>query len=74
MPLYEYECENCGHVFEQRHGMNEAPVSSCPACNGTVSQEAVPSKLREEPVAAGISDVKNRRAKADFAPLFLTYR
>ncbi len=38
MPLYEYECENCGHVFEQRHGMNEAPVSSCPACNGTVSQ------------------------------------
>ena len=29
--------------------------------------EAVPSKLREEPVAAGISDVKNRRAKADFA-------
>lgn len=39
MPLYEYECENCGHVFEQRHGMNEEPVSRCPLCFGRISQK-----------------------------------
>ena len=38
MPLYEYECERCGHVFEQQHGMNEEPVSQCPECSGEVFQ------------------------------------
>jgi putative FmdB family regulatory protein len=39
MPVYEYECENCGHVFEQRRGMNEEPASKCPECFGDVSQK-----------------------------------
>ena len=38
MPVYEYECEVCGHVFEYRHGMNEAPVSECPECHGKIYQ------------------------------------
>jgi len=38
MPLYEYECEHCGHVFEHRHGINDDPVSLCPVCGGTVDQ------------------------------------
>jgi putative FmdB family regulatory protein len=39
MPLYEYECENCGHVFELRHGMNEETVTQCPECHGKTSQK-----------------------------------
>jgi putative FmdB family regulatory protein len=38
MPIYEYECENCGHVFELRHGIKDAPASQCPECFGKVSQ------------------------------------
>jgi len=38
MPLYEYECSSCGHVFERRHGMNEEPVSRCPKCQGEIFQ------------------------------------
>ncbi len=33
MPLYEYECQNCGHVFEvftQRREVAAQP--RCPAC------------------------------------------
>jgi|DewCreStandDraft_1066081.scaffolds.fasta_scaffold02517_6 putative FmdB family regulatory protein len=32
MPIYEYECPACGHRFERRQRFDEAPVSSCPAC------------------------------------------
>ncbi len=38
MPLYEYVCAHCGHVFERRHGMSEAPVLKCPECSGPVEQ------------------------------------
>ena len=36
MPLYEYECTECGHRTEllQRHG--DAPLDKCPECGSTV--------------------------------------
>ena len=32
MPIYEYECEACGHVFETLQRISEAPLTECPAC------------------------------------------
>jgi len=32
MPIYEYQCENCG-VMEISHGMAEEAVTVCPKCN-----------------------------------------
>jgi|SRR5690349_347298 putative FmdB family regulatory protein len=34
MPLYEYECENCGKRFEQIQKFSDPPVESCPKCGG----------------------------------------
>jgi putative FmdB family regulatory protein len=36
MPLYEYECTECGHRTEllQRHG--DPPLDRCPQCGGAV--------------------------------------
>jgi len=34
MPIYEYECNECGHRFELRQGFDEEPVSLCPECRG----------------------------------------
>ena len=36
MPLYEYECTECGHRTEllQRHG--DPPLERCPQCGGVV--------------------------------------
>ena len=31
MPLYDYLCEACEHVFEVRHGFND-PAPACPEC------------------------------------------
>jgi putative FmdB family regulatory protein len=36
MPLYEYECENCGRRFERLQSINAEPVRQCPECAGVV--------------------------------------
>lgn len=38
MPTYEYECQECGHVFEAFQNMTDAPLRSCPACTGKVKR------------------------------------
>lgn len=34
MPLYEYRCTTCNHVFEVHHDVGGAP-GPCPVCGGT---------------------------------------
>ncbi len=37
MPLYDYECQQCGEVHEIRHGFNDTVNHPCPACgSGTL--------------------------------------
>lgn len=36
MPTYEYECEECKHVFEKWQGITDDPVAECPECSGAV--------------------------------------
>ncbi len=32
MPIYEYECSDCGHHLEELQTMSEAPLVKCPEC------------------------------------------
>ncbi len=32
MPIYEYQCEACGHDFETLQKISEAPLTRCPQC------------------------------------------
>ena len=34
MPLYEYRCESCEHVFETIQKFSDPHVSVCPKCEG----------------------------------------
>jgi putative FmdB family regulatory protein len=36
MPLYEYQCEACGHRFEVIQKYSDAPIEACPTCGGAV--------------------------------------
>jgi len=36
MPLYEYECERCGHRFEKIQKFSDPLVEACPVCGGPV--------------------------------------
>ena len=37
MPIYEYNCKQCG-TFEVTQRMSEAPLQECPTCGATVSK------------------------------------
>jgi putative FmdB family regulatory protein len=32
MPIYEYQCEACGHLFETLQRISEDPLTECPDC------------------------------------------
>ncbi len=32
MPIYEYQCEKCGHQMEKLQKMSDDPLKECPEC------------------------------------------
>lgn len=34
MPVYDYACQDCGHVVEVIHGVNDRGPTRCPLCEG----------------------------------------
>ena len=32
MPIYEYQCSNCGHKLDELQTMSEPPLVKCPNC------------------------------------------
>ena len=33
MPIYEYQCQNCGHKFEQLQKISDDLLTICPQCS-----------------------------------------
>ncbi len=33
MPIYEYQCQDCGHIHEALQKMSDEPLVICPACS-----------------------------------------
>ena len=42
MPIYEYECEQCGVRFEKTQRFTDATLTDCPECNGHVHRVMQP--------------------------------
>jgi putative FmdB family regulatory protein len=36
MPVYEYECSECGSVIEIQQRISDKPLTDCPECQGPV--------------------------------------
>jgi len=45
MPLYEYRCLSCDHLFEELHSIND-DTPQCPVCNGQVQRIISPASFR----------------------------
>jgi len=45
MPLYEYECENCGVHFEKIQSVKDEPIRQCPDCSGVVHKVFHPAGI-----------------------------
>jgi putative FmdB family regulatory protein len=38
VPLYEYQCKQCGHRFEKIQSFSAAEIKECPVCKGEVEK------------------------------------
>ena len=38
MPIYEYQCEACQDVIEAQQSLSDKPLTTCPACTGTLKK------------------------------------
>lgn len=43
MPIYEYKCEACGHVFESLQKISESPLVECPECGKDTLKKLISS-------------------------------
>jgi len=41
MPIYEYQCQSCGHEMEALQKMSDAPLTDCPACKAASLQKKI---------------------------------
>ena len=39
MPIYEYQCQNCGRHFEKRQSVTEEPLAECEKCGGRLEKQ-----------------------------------
>lgn len=46
MPLYEYECQSCGHRFEMLQKVADSPLTSCVKCEGKVERLLSPPAIQ----------------------------
>lgn len=38
MPIYEYECANCGKIEEVMQKISESPLTTCKHCSGNLQK------------------------------------
>ena len=41
MPTYDYECDACGHQFEEFQSMRDDALTVCPSCNETALRRLI---------------------------------
>ncbi len=45
MPVYEYQCTECGTRFERTQSFHDDPVKICPECKGKVQRLIQPTGI-----------------------------
>lgn len=38
MPIYEYQCDACGEIFEEWQKISDPPLTTCKHCNGKLTK------------------------------------
>jgi len=65
MPLYDYQCSNCRHVVEVRHGFNDTYTEACPACGGALKRVINPAPIIFKGSGFYVTDSRKKEAKAE---------
>lgn len=65
MPIYEYQCEKCGHLFELIQKFSDRPKTKCPKCRGTLRKLISASAIRFKGSGWYVTDYAGKSGSAD---------
>src|SRR5438094_813187 len=61
MPIYTYECENCGERFEAKQSFNDAALTICPTCEGKLYRVIQPAGIVFKGSGFYVTDSKGKQ-------------
>ena len=68
MPIYEFRCNDCGHVFteffRQMSGANEGATPPCPECGSSATRRKLSSFSLGGPAGPDAQEVVAERAQS----------
>ena len=66
MPIYEYQCKNCGFIFEQLQKVTDEPLVECPECHNPALYKLVSAtSFKLKGSGWYVTDFKDKGKKAD---------
>lgn len=66
MPIYEYQCQDCGHELEKLQKMSDAPLKDCPSCEQPkLNKKISASGFRLTGTGWYETDFKNKKPKTE---------
>lgn len=66
MPIYEYQCQDCGHQFDKLQKMNDPVLTDCPECNQASLKKLISApSFKLTGTGWYETDFKNKQPKAD---------
>lgn len=71
MPLYEYQCTQCGKIEEAIQKFSDAPLTTCKYCSGKLNKLISQSSFHLKGTGWYVTDYANKKAdnaKSDAAP------
>jgi putative FmdB family regulatory protein len=69
MPIYEYQCDNCGFIKEVMHKISESPDILCPECSNVMKKLISPSAFHLKGSGWYVTDyAKKNNSKSSTKP------
>lgn len=68
MPLYEYQCDDCGHRFELIRKFSDDPVRNCPSCAGSVRKLLSSPAIQFKGTGWYVTDYARKSDSSDAQP------
>lgn len=70
MPIYEYQCSNCGYQLEELQSISEPPLVKCPKCGKNTLKKLIGTGggLIFKGSGFYLTDYKNKSSSGTAAP------
>lgn len=71
MPLYEYQCSNCGNMLEELQKMSDEPLKKCPECGKNTLKRLIGTGAGLIFKGSGfyLTDYKNAKSSSPESPV-----